>query len=311
MFELNKIMDILRCSECGGRFHIKNVNLLNCIKCSKKVYFLNGNILQFEDVSISDKIIEKTMYGPQYDELKEELNNKSHNYLIDKTKIKIKTEGILLDYGCGSSRQIFDFILQKKAKIAIGIDYDLEPLLIVSKIAKEMRISNILFIQMKGDALPFFDDTFDFISSHQALEHVPNPGTVIKELSRIIKKNSYLELDFPNGSSLGESGRRFFHWITKTNNPHISKINLKTAKKFFKKEKLEIIFLKPSQALTGPIIYLFEGLILRFIFKKYKIWSIRKKYKSNLMFIIIGKIELFLMKIYPKFGHDYSFILKK
>jgi SAM-dependent methyltransferase len=47
------------------------------------------------------------------------------------------------------------------------------------------------------DELPFKDNTVDIILNIAALEHVPDPGKVIKEMHRILKPGGYIYTAFP------------------------------------------------------------------------------------------------------------------
>ena len=206
---LNSAIELLACPNCGGSFILLK-NEISCVKCEHKAALIDGIIFQFQKASLPEDILEKTMYGPEYEELKNEINEYSDPNLLKKFNLIKKEDCICLDYGCGSSRQVFDLVKNFKAKIVFGLDYDLEPLRISAKITKELKLSNIFFIQFSSDNIPFKNNVFDIITSHQALEHVNNPENVIENISAKMKEGASIEIDFPNGGSLGEYMREKF-----------------------------------------------------------------------------------------------------
>ena len=50
---------------------------------------------------------------------------------------------------------------------------------------------------LRKPPLPFKDESFDFIIMSEVLEHLPSPGTTLKECSRILKKGGFLAATVP------------------------------------------------------------------------------------------------------------------
>ncbi len=46
--------------------------------------------------------------------------------------------------------------------------------------------------------LPFDDETFDFVTCMEGIEHVINPNKLIEELSRVVKKGGHVIITMPN-----------------------------------------------------------------------------------------------------------------
>ncbi|MGE3783147.1 MAG: class I SAM-dependent methyltransferase [Alphaproteobacteria bacterium] len=63
-----------------------------------------------------------------------------------------------------------------------------------------------------GESLPFSDNTFDLILSHQVLEHVENPAAVIREAYRVLKPGGYIFLAYENYLSFWEPHYRI-RWL--------------------------------------------------------------------------------------------------
>jgi len=63
-----------------------------------------------------------------------------------------------------------------------------------------------------GEYLPFPNNTFDVILSHQVLEHVENPAAVICEAHRVLKPGGYIFLAYENYLSFWEPHYRV-RWL--------------------------------------------------------------------------------------------------
>lgn len=297
-------VSFLECPSCGGDFGAEKGHI-KCKKCGERTPVIRGNIFQFERVLMSKKTLEKTMYGPEYSALKEEIEK--CGYAKGEKAVKIAA----LDFGCGSSRQVFDLAAINNAQTVFGLDCDLKPLKIASRAADQLGFSDIFFVQSSSSKLPFKRGVFNIVTSHQSLEHVANPSAVIKEIARVMKKGAVMETDFPNGHSIGEFTRQLFHVITMTANPHCSRISLRKALDIFVQNGMEIREFSSNQTIVGPVVYFIEGFVLRFVLGTYKLWEIRKKYYDNRIFKFLEKIEEKIQRFFPKLGHTFQFTLEK
>lgn len=311
MANLQDAVNLLKCNICGGNFSVYREDLIRCSNCEKEVAIINKNIFQFEKNIASKDVMENTMYGPEKDELKKELFEEKPEWFLIRKKIKTTNNPVILDYGCGSSRQVFDFANYFKSKMIFGLDFDLSPLIISSQIAREFGYNNIFFVQYSAINIPFRDAVFDIVSAHQVLEHLSDPEKTMAEISKKMKKGAFFEADFPNGHSLGEIMRHIFHKIIGRKNPHISKINLKKANKIFAGAQLKVIKFTPDQIFSGPIIYFYEGFIMRFLKKRNKLWETRKKLKKNIALKLLINFERKISLLFPRLAHNFRFILIK
>jgi ubiquinone/menaquinone biosynthesis C-methylase UbiE len=308
---LKRAIGLLRCPKCRSDFQDREEKIV-CQHCGHSIKIYKGNILCFEESILPKRSIEKTMYGPELQELEKELSGRSaarlsfEKYLTDRDK-----QIICLDYGCGSSRQIFDLANEFPQGIVFGLDYDFEPLDILAKISRRVGCKNIVLLQYKSPELPFKENIFSIVTSHQVLEHLPAPEKSISEIHRTMKKGGVLDIDFPNGNSLSELMRNIFHKLTNTKNPHISRVGLKRAKSIFKEAGFRLESFQSTQVITGPISYFIEGLFFRYIMKKHKIWSMRKIYQGNFLFRFLEKVEKKIEKNFPRMGHAFIFLLTK
>jgi len=110
--------------------------------------------------------------------------------LVDETKIKNKN---ILEVGAGTGRDSLT-LAQMGAKVTL-IDYSRES---ISKIKELDDKSNRLFPVM-GDALcmPFPDETFDIVFHQGLMEHFKDYRPLIKENTRVLKKNGLIIIDVP------------------------------------------------------------------------------------------------------------------
>lgn len=100
-----------------------------------------------------------------------------------------KEEGLFLDLGCGDCR--VERRLSNKNIKFIGVDFNLESL----KIAKE-KGNNVICANAKS--LPFKNGVFNGSISTEVFEHIKNDKKVIKELNRVLKKDSTCIVTVPN-----------------------------------------------------------------------------------------------------------------
>ncbi|MBU1164532.1 class I SAM-dependent methyltransferase [Patescibacteria group bacterium] len=112
--------------------------------------------------------------------------------LIIKELKKIDFSGDVLDAGCHSGD--LTIILKKNFNCSItGMDLSKDAI----GYAKQ-RFPSINFIS--GDIssnVPFRDNSFDFVSAFDVLEHIPNINNAIKELKRVLKPDGYLIVGLP------------------------------------------------------------------------------------------------------------------
>ncbi|HUQ95536.1 MAG TPA: class I SAM-dependent methyltransferase [Bryobacteraceae bacterium] len=101
----------------------------------------------------------------------------------------------VLDFGCGYGGKTVEYARQ--AAFAAGI----EPFPIMISLAREYgkwaHSSNVLFEVCPQDRIPFEDDSFDVVLSHDVLEHVDDPKVSLEEIHRVLKPGGKAYLVFP------------------------------------------------------------------------------------------------------------------
>lgn len=121
-------------------------------------------------------------------------------------------KGKLLDIGCGDKP--YYQIFSKKVDSYVGLD---------------LYGGDVVGSALK---LPFKNNSFDTILSTQVIEHVNDPQVMVKEIHRVLKKNSCVILTAPLFWCLHEEPNDYFRF---------SKYSLS---KLFKDNKFEIIYIK-------------------------------------------------------------------
>ncbi|HSV86199.1 MAG TPA: methyltransferase domain-containing protein [Levilinea sp.] len=100
-----------------------------------------------------------------------------------------RTGGRVLVDGCGVGAYLAH--LAPQAKLGIGLDIELER-------AQQARASAEQVLCAAGEHLPFPDDHFDLVLSHEVLEHVQDDRQTIAEMVRVLAPGGRLVLFCPN-----------------------------------------------------------------------------------------------------------------
>ncbi|MBT3321605.1 MAG: class I SAM-dependent methyltransferase [Anaerolineae bacterium] len=100
-----------------------------------------------------------------------------------------RISGTILENGCGVGMYI-EHLSPFGGKI-FGLEYDFERTEEAAKNAKGI-------INGAGENLPYPDNSFDLILSHEVIEHVQNDAEAIKEMMRVLKVGGRITLFVPN-----------------------------------------------------------------------------------------------------------------
>jgi ubiquinone/menaquinone biosynthesis C-methylase UbiE len=103
---------------------------------------------------------------------------------------------VYMDIGCSDGELTYLIAKAVKANKIIGIDIDAEAL----KRAKAKGIDTYL-LDVDKDALPCTDDSVDFITALDIIEHLINPDNLLREARRCLKKGGYFLITTPNMAS--------------------------------------------------------------------------------------------------------------
>lgn len=103
--------------------------------------------------------------------------------------------------------------------------------------AQKQGIKNVTFKQADAKDLPFKDNTFDFITCTEVLEHVPDFREAIIELRRVLKPGGQFLITVPNSlcpAEIAHQGKHGIMWVLKKEAiTHINLFFLPTVHKYY------------------------------------------------------------------------------
>jgi len=97
--------------------------------------------------------------------------------------------GTVLVDGCGLGAYLER--LAEKAAMAVGLDIEFERV-------RDARQKVPEVLNAVGEKLPFVDESYDLVLSHEVLEHVQDDRLVIHEMVRVLRSGGRLVLFCPN-----------------------------------------------------------------------------------------------------------------
>ncbi len=100
-----------------------------------------------------------------------------------------RLQGTILENGCGVGMYLKR--LSTEAAFAVGLEIELPR-------AREAAAQKLVVLNGAGESLPFDDDKFDLVLSHEVLEHVADDRRCLEEIVRVLKPGGRLALFVPN-----------------------------------------------------------------------------------------------------------------
>jgi SAM-dependent methyltransferase len=97
--------------------------------------------------------------------------------------------GCILENGCGVGMYVSRLALE--GGMVVGLEYE------HARARKALETSQPI-INAAGEELPFHDGTFDFILSHEVLEHVGDDSKAVREMVRTLKPGGRIAIFVPN-----------------------------------------------------------------------------------------------------------------
>jgi SAM-dependent methyltransferase len=116
-----------------------------------------------------------------------------------------RAKGRLLDVGCGDKP--YEAIFRPYVTEYIGIEH--EATFAQTSADTHAVRPDLLY---DGKRLPFDDKSFDTVLNVQVLEHTPEPGALVKEMSRVLKDDGRLILTAPFSFRLHEEPHDYFRY---------------------------------------------------------------------------------------------------
>lgn len=100
-----------------------------------------------------------------------------------------RAQGTILENGCGVGMYLKRLTVD--AKFAVGLEIELPR-------ALEAASQKLVVLNGAGEFLPFSDENFDLVVSHEVLEHVEDDRKCMEEIVRVLKPGGGLVLFVPN-----------------------------------------------------------------------------------------------------------------
>lgn len=204
-----KLLDILLCSDCGGRLIIKGKNLL-CTKCRRE-YGVQKNTIDMVPIESPVQNFSKSKWEQLYNLQLNDNYTESYNYYMKHfykdtfrqlDGVKKIDNIVYLELGCG--KLFFGTAIANKCKLIIGIDMSSSALKIAETMLEKKGIKNYLLI--KGDilSLPLRNNTIDLIYGGGVIEHFRNTQRAVDENYRVLTKGgvAFNTVPYLNISSL-------------------------------------------------------------------------------------------------------------
>lgn len=119
------------------------------------------------------------------------------NYFFPRIKPDELKDKTLLDLGCFTGGRLCSWYETYQLQMGIGIDINPIFQQAGEEFAQLKGIENIKFCTGVGEALPFTDNSIDFIVSTDVFEHVQDLQKVLGECHRVLKGGGKLLVVFP------------------------------------------------------------------------------------------------------------------
>lgn len=174
-----------KCKFCNSIYIINNISDDQLSYLHDRYYenYENFSFNYFESIKRTEKHRENEWYKYYKNKL---------------SKIKTVEKKNSLDIGCGWGSCVSAF--KKLGFDSYGIDPQRQCIVSAKKKFKNSKFYNFgiedLILNKK------FHNFFSVITMHDVLEHIANPGLIIKNIRLLIKKNGYLFIKVPNSESL-------------------------------------------------------------------------------------------------------------
>ena len=108
-------------------------------------------------------------------------------YEVVSRAAKVQRGETLLDLGCGTGLYTRPLAQRARPGLVVGLDLSSAMLRAAAHLARQQKLSNVIFVHGTALRLPFPSARFDVVNCCGALQLFPNPGRVLREIYRVLK----------------------------------------------------------------------------------------------------------------------------
>jgi SAM-dependent methyltransferase len=173
--------------------------------------------------------------------ISEEERYSMYPWLYDAAEFRNHAGERVLEIGCGTGSDLLQFA--KHGAVAVGIDITPEHL----RLARE-RVGQLAKVrEAEATALPFPNESFDYVYSHGVLHHIEDPRRVVDEIFRVLKPGGrfnvhvYARWSYFTLSRILKHGRNWRLWFENSRDPvHIDFYTKRNLRRLFSPARLQI-----------------------------------------------------------------------
>ncbi len=205
------------------------------------------------------------------------LVNKQNDWYLK----NINKKDIILDLGCGNGSKSLK--IARRCKNVFAVDNNIKQLTIFRRLLKDKNIKNVRIIKFNLEKkLPFENNYFNKILCIDLLEHLHKRGQLLKEINRVLKKNSLVYLAVPNSETSWKKLQKKSHFNYFTDPDHKIEYTYEQIINLLKKHRFDVKNIKPIVYDTpwAGFIDLIGGVSLS-LYEKVISWK-REKVKNNI-----------------------------
>lgn len=272
-----------------------NLGIVRCINCN--LIYTNPRLTETEEIYSGDT-------EGYFNEAKLILEGKAphhrdKNYTEDLELIhKYKPSGNFLDIGTNMG-----FFLRKAKQWKDWKLYGVEPSPSLSCMARKYFGLDIKTTSLK-DAC-FENEFFDIITMTDVLEHIVNPGEILKEIRRILKPDGILFIKVPNGLfnlfklKIAGLAKKLKNYDIFDSYEHVVHYSGNTLKKIIKKHGFQVIKTSIGKPIQLPAWHKYVG----YYYQYPSPWIMDyKKQTGRSILYFLSKIEFYL------FGNNIGYL---
>jgi len=120
-------------------------------------------------------------------------------------RVAPEARGRLLDVGCGDKP--YEHLFRPFVREYVGVEH--EATFRQTSAQSRAKGPDVVY---DGKTLPFENESFDTVMSIQVLEHTPQPGHLVAEMARVLKREGVLILAAPFSFRLHEEPHDYFRY---------------------------------------------------------------------------------------------------